>query len=148
VSFYSSFYSLLNIDRTATPAEIRKAYLELARKYHPDLNRDSSAAGLQFKKILRAYEVLSDPHERRRYDENPSQFDSLIGEHEHGRCCGRGERAVWVTPAPVRHAADQSPDGSRPYRLRAGVVCFGCAAPVFVGTKGCVVLARLSCPWG
>lgn len=62
------YYQILGVGRGARPAEIKKAYKRLARKCHPDLNPTNRAAEQQFKRITEAYEVLSDPEKRRRYD--------------------------------------------------------------------------------
>jgi molecular chaperone DnaJ len=57
------YYGVLGISRTASPDDIKRAYRQLARKYHPDVNPDPSAQE-QFKEINAAYEVLSDPRKR------------------------------------------------------------------------------------
>jgi molecular chaperone DnaJ len=61
-------YVILGVDRGATPAEIKRAYKRLARRYHPDINPGDRAAAAQFRQIAEAYETLSDPDRRRRYD--------------------------------------------------------------------------------
>ncbi len=61
------FYDILGVPRTATQEEIQRAYRKLARKYHPDVNKDPGAAD-RFKEISEAYHVLSDPKTRKRYD--------------------------------------------------------------------------------
>src|SRR5690606_35171674 len=61
------FYDVLGVPRTATQEEIQRAYRRLARRYHPDVNKDPSAED-RFKEISEAYHVLSDPESRRRYD--------------------------------------------------------------------------------
>ena len=64
------FYKLLNVDRNASDAEIKKSYRSLAMKYHPDRNADNpQAAEAKFKQIKEAYEVLSDPKKRSAYDQ-------------------------------------------------------------------------------
>ena len=61
-------YELLGIPRGATLIEIKRSYKRLARKYHPDINPGDNAAEARFKEITRAYETLSDPERRMRYD--------------------------------------------------------------------------------
>ena len=61
------FYSLLGIDRNASQSDIKKAYFQLAKKYHPDVN-PSAEAKEKFGKINNAYETLSDDSKRRVYD--------------------------------------------------------------------------------
>ena len=62
-----NYYKLLDIAKTATPHEIKKAYRRMALKYHPDHNRNEDAEE-RFKEIARAYQILSDPLKRREYD--------------------------------------------------------------------------------
>jgi curved DNA-binding protein len=61
------FYEALGVSRTATPEEIQRAYRTLARTYHPDINKDPGAEE-RFKEVSEAYDVLSDPDTRKRYD--------------------------------------------------------------------------------
>ncbi len=63
------FYELLGVSRSADPTEIKKAYRNLARKYHPDANGGDEQAEEMFKAISVAYEVLSDPEKKARYDQ-------------------------------------------------------------------------------
>lgn len=63
------YYKVLGLDRTATPAAIKSAYRKLARKYHPDLNPNDEAAKKKFQEINEANEVLSDPENRKKYDQ-------------------------------------------------------------------------------
>lgn len=69
-----SFYELLGVEPTATPAEIRQGYLRAAQEYHPDRNRDDSHTDRRFKQIRRVYEILHDPVVRATYDEDPTRF--------------------------------------------------------------------------
>ena len=62
------FYVILGLDRAAAPADIKRAYKRLARRFHPDINPGDRMAAAQFRQIAEAYETLIDPDRRRRYD--------------------------------------------------------------------------------
>jgi molecular chaperone DnaJ len=62
------YYSVLNVDKNATKAEIKKAYKTLAKKYHPDNNPDNKEAEEKFKEVAEAYEVLSNDEKKSNYD--------------------------------------------------------------------------------
>lgn len=66
---FIDYYKILKVDRNATQNEIKQAYRRLARKYHPDLNKDDPSAKTKFQQINEANEVLSNPEKRKKYDE-------------------------------------------------------------------------------
>jgi DnaJ-class molecular chaperone len=61
-------YAVLGVSKTASPEELKKAYRRLAKKFHPDLNPGNKSTEQQFKEVTSAYELLSDPEKRARYD--------------------------------------------------------------------------------
>ncbi len=75
---YKDYYQILGVDRNASQEEISKAYKNLARKYHPDLNKDNPEAEKKFKEVNEAYTVLKDPEKRK-------QYDQLGADWEHGQ---------------------------------------------------------------
>lgn len=70
---YKDYYEILGVKRDETQANIKSAYRKLARKYHPDVNKEKGAAE-KFKDINEAYEVLGDPQKRARYDQLGSSW--------------------------------------------------------------------------
>lgn len=65
---FKDYYAILGVQRSADDKTIKSAYRRLARKYHPDVAKGKDAGGDRFKELSEAYEVLSDPEKRRRYD--------------------------------------------------------------------------------
>jgi DnaJ-class molecular chaperone len=65
---FTNYYIVLGVDNTASSAEIKTAYRQLAKKFHPDKNQGNKAAEDFFKEVQQAYGVLSDPEKRRKYD--------------------------------------------------------------------------------
>ena len=73
------YYNILGVPRSASQAEIQKAYRELARKYHPDMNPDDKTAKTKFQELQTAFEVLNNPEKREMYDRYGSAFDGREG---------------------------------------------------------------------
>lgn len=83
-------YQTLGVPRTASAEEIRKAYRELARKYHPDLHPDDESAKEKFKKVQAAFDVLNDQSKREMYDRYGSAFEGVAGGGPAGGWGGAG----------------------------------------------------------
>lgn len=66
---FIDYYAVLGLPKTASDADIKKAYRKLARKHHPDLNPNDAEAGKKFQQINEANEILSDPDKRKKYDQ-------------------------------------------------------------------------------
>jgi curved DNA-binding protein len=121
---FRDYYEVLGVPRTATEAEIKTKYRQLARKHHPDLQpvAERGSAAERFKEINEAYEVLSDPEKRKKYD--------ALGEHWKG--------GVDFTPPPG--AEGVSGDFSDFFEsifgrgTRAGSARGGAGRVVFVGS--------------
>ena len=86
---YKDYYKVLGVSKKADKAEIKKAYRKLARKFHPDVNPDDKSAEDKFKELNEAYEVLSDPDKRQKYD----QFGASWKQYSHTG--GRPEDFNW-----------------------------------------------------
>ncbi|WP_414568303.1 DnaJ C-terminal domain-containing protein [Nostoc sp. CCY 9925] len=66
---FKDYYAILGVNKTASQEEIKQAFRKLARKYHPDVNPGNKQAEARFKEINEAYEVVSDPDKRKKYDQ-------------------------------------------------------------------------------
>jgi len=84
-----SLYETLGVSENASADEIKKAYRKLARKYHPDINKEESAVD-KFKEINAAYEVLSDPEKKQQYDQYGDQMFGGQNFHDFARGQGQG----------------------------------------------------------
>jgi curved DNA-binding protein len=95
---YKDYYESLGVTRTASEAEIKKAFRKLAREFHPDVAKDKKKAEEKFKEINEAYEVLSDPAKRKKYDElgpnwkQGAEFRPPPGWEQFAGAGGRGYR--------------------------------------------------------
>ncbi len=76
---FRDYYETLGVLKTASEDEIRSAFRKLARKYHPDVAKDKKSAEEKFKQINEAYEVLSDPEKRRKYDDLGANWNQSGG---------------------------------------------------------------------
>lgn len=73
---YKDYYQVLGVPRTASDADIKRAFRKLAREYHPDVAKDKKRAEEKFKEVNEAYEVLGDSAKRKRYDELGANWKS------------------------------------------------------------------------
>jgi len=95
---YKDYYGILGVPEDADPKEIKRAYRKLAREYHPDANRANRAdAEARFKEINEAYQVLSDPEKRARYDQIRHSYTSWQRTGGHP---GGFDWSQWVTGQP------------------------------------------------
>jgi DnaJ-class molecular chaperone len=102
---FRDYYKTLGIERGASEAEIKSAYRKLARKHHPDVNPNNKEAETRFKQINEAYQVLSDPTKRKKYDELGADWERGTTEEEMMRRYG------WSGPPPGGGATYGPGDG-------------------------------------
>lgn len=101
---FIDYYKLLGLKKTATEKEIKKVYRKLARKYHPDLNPDDKESEEKFKEINAANAVLSDPENRKKYD----QYAQYGKDWEHGEDI---EKAKQQQQAQRQYQGSSGPGG-------------------------------------
>jgi molecular chaperone DnaJ len=114
-------YAVLGVSRDATPDELKKAYRRIARELHPDVNPDPETQE-RFKEVTAAYEILSDPEKRQRYDAGPDAFGGFgsfgdIFEAFFGGVGGMGSRGPRTRP---RRGAPSSASRWTSTRRRSG----------------------------
>ncbi|MCT0200524.1 J domain-containing protein [Synechococcus sp. CS-1325] len=76
---YRDYFKVLGVERSADADAIKRSFRKLARQYHPDVNPDDASAEAKFKEISEAYEVLSDPEKRRRYEQFGQYWSQMGG---------------------------------------------------------------------
>ncbi len=94
---YKDYYDVLGVDRRASEQEIKQSFRRLARRWHPDVNPDDEQAEEKFKEINEAYEVLSDPGKRAKYDRLGHSWNQW---QRSGRDPGQYDWSQWFTGAP------------------------------------------------
>ncbi len=94
---YKDYYKILGVAKNASGEDVKRAYRKLAMKYHPDRNPGDKSAENQFKEINEAYEVLSDPKKRARYDQ---LGDSYFRYQQSGGAPGGFNWEEWFTQSP------------------------------------------------
>ncbi len=90
---YKDYYATLGVPRTATPAQIKKAFRSLARKHHPDVNKGDAVAERRFKDASEAHEVLADPQKKKLYDQLGADWESYQRAGAAGAASGAGRGA-------------------------------------------------------
>ncbi len=98
---YRDYYEILGVPRSATQADVKKAFRKLARAHHPDRNPGDTAAEKRFKDVNEANAVLSDPEKRAQYDTLGSNWDQYQG----GGRAGRGGADPFASGGPFAGAA-------------------------------------------
>ena len=95
---YVDYYKILGVDKSASQEDIKKAYRKLARKLHPDVNPDDKEASKKFQQVNEANEVLSDPENRKKYDQygkdwqHADAFEKAGGSRSQSRPYGGGQQ--------------------------------------------------------
>jgi curved DNA-binding protein len=122
---YKDYYKTLGVPRTATPAEIKKAYRRLARELHPDRNPGDKTAERRFKDVNEAHEVLADAQKRKQYDVLGSNWDQYskgggAGAGAAGNPFGAGAGDPFGPGGPFAGYARQAGGGNVRYEFTGG----------------------------
>ena len=113
---YQDYYAVLGIPRTASPAEIKKAFRKKAREFHPDTNKDDAEAERRFKAVNEANAVLSDPEKRSLYDRLGKDWEAYA---RAGATAGSGARgAAGAAPFGGFAGFGGAPGGNVRYEFR------------------------------
>lgn len=114
-------YDVLRTASTASPEEIKRAYWQLSRQYHPDTNPEDPGAEERFKEINYAYEILSDPEKRRKYDDERKPAPSPAGPRRMpDKYAGMTADELWAEAARMRQ---QAHDDRRRSIRRNNIAC-------------------------
>jgi curved DNA-binding protein len=116
---YKDYYKILGIPRTASQADIKKAFRKLAREHHPDVKQGDKTSEKRFKDVNEANEVLSDPDKRKRYDTLGANWDAFAGAGAGGAdpfapggpFAGYAARSGGGDPGSIRYEFRTSGDG-------------------------------------
>lgn len=103
---FKDYYASLGVSRDASDEEVKKAFRQLARKYHPDVAKNKKNAEEKFKEINEAYEVLGDPAKRKKYDTLGANWQNAAG--------------AGAPPFASESAASFKPGDGQPYEFRFG----------------------------
>src|SRR3954467_7174566 len=112
---YKDYYKTLGVPRTATQAEIKKAFRKLARQHHPDRNAGDKGAEERFKDLNEANEVLSDPAKRKQYDELGANWEA----YSRAGAAGQGGGNPFGGFAGFGGMGGQSGQGGTRYEFRS-----------------------------
>ena len=133
---YKDYYKTLGVPKNATTEDVKKAYRKLARKYHPDVNKNTGAEK-SFKEINEANEVLSDPEKRKRYDTIGPEWEQYA-RGAGGRPSGSGGFQYVYTGQPGENPFGDASGFSDFFRTLFGQAAnggFGGADDLFTGTR-------------
>jgi curved DNA-binding protein len=114
---YRDYYQTLGVGRSASQAEIKKAFRKLAREHHPDVRPDDMGAEQRFKDVSEAYAVLSDPEKRKLYDQVGATWEAFS---RAGATAGAGARAGGSPFDGFAWAAAPGGGGGVRYEFRTG----------------------------